>query len=141
MYRIDYRSECAVCFTRTRTVGRRSAHAMSVAPSSGLSPSQHSQGREQETVTIPIKATVIACGLTLTLAFFSRERPQKGEPPMASAHLTVQKDALKEEVVLSIFGTDATGKTYTTLRRPDYTLELVAPWDYDRTITVRVTRL
>lgn len=125
-----------------RALARPPRRAMSLTVSHGLQPPQRNQAQEQETVKIAINTTVISCGLTLTLSFFSRERPQKGEPPMASAHLTLQKnEATKGEVELSMIGTDASGRTYTQLLWYDYRLELVAPWDYDRSITVKVTRI
>lgn len=99
---------------------------------------------EVETVTINIKSSVtLGSGLTMSLRGFSHKHPMPGGPTKAMACVTMAlpKDGLQEDIELSIHGIegDPSVETYDKKKWRDYDLELMPPFNYDASITVKVS--
>lgn len=97
----------------------------------------------EETVTVKNKSSVtLACGLSLSLTSFSHKRPVQGGATKATAYVTaaIETEGLKEDIMLSIHGQDGdpSVKHYDTLKWRGFSLELMPPFEYDRSITVKV---
>lgn len=79
--------------------------------------------------------------LTVLLTSFSHKRPFVGGPTKATAYLTVVKDALSENIMLSIHGTE--GKSdiehLDTLVWKEYTFEL-KKFNYDTSVDIIISK-
>jgi len=79
--------------------------------------------------------------LTVLLTSFSHKRPFVGGPTKATAYLTVIKDALSENIMLSIHGTEGKAdiEYFDTLVWKEYTFEL-KKFNYDTSVDIIISK-
>lgn len=79
--------------------------------------------------------------LTVLLTSFSHKRPFVGGPTKATAYLTVNKDSLSENIMLSIHGTEGKADTeyFDTLVWKEYTFEL-KKFNYDTSVDIIISK-
>ncbi len=81
--------------------------------------------------------------LSITLTSFSHKRPRTGGPTKATAYLTLSKNDIDEEILLSVHGTESEGKAnferYDSLSWKEYEFRLSC-FKYDQYIEVIITK-
>jgi hypothetical protein len=79
-------------------------------------------------------------GNKVTLKYFTHKRPRTGGPTKASAQLVLETDKGKEDLELSITGTDGKpDRKYSDLFHGDF-LFLLTGWNYNESVEFTITR-